>query len=138
MTVAEFRKLPEDRCGDPSEAQTPPDPVQIARSFEGYGAGGCVRGIRSRVYNFRGAADLVIEVLSPSNTATEIYDKERLSLENGAHEFWVVDPERHQVKVSTPEGRTVTYRSGETISLPLFGNAGLEVNRLCQKPTSRY
>lgn len=36
----------------------------------------------------RGAPDLIIEVLSPSNTATEICDKEKLCLENGAREFW--------------------------------------------------
>ena len=41
----------------------------------------------------RGAPDLVIEVLSPSNTAAEIYEKEKLCLENGSREFWVVDPE---------------------------------------------
>src|SRR5438046_149639 len=36
----------------------------------------------------QGAPDLVIEVLSPSNTASEIYDKEQLCLNNGAKEFW--------------------------------------------------
>jgi len=71
--------------------------------------------------NIQGAPDLVIEVLSPSNTAAEIYDKERTSLTNGAREFWVVDPGRRQVKVSTPDGRTVTWQSGQAIPLPLFG-----------------
>ena len=75
-----------------------------------------------------GAPDLVIEVLSPSNTVTEIYDKEKLCLENGAQEFWVVDPDRRQVKISTPDGRTVTYPSGQAIPLPLFGDATLQVN----------
>ena len=68
-----------------------------------------------------GAPDLVIEILSPSNTATEIYDKEKLCLENGALEFWVVDPDRRQVKVSTPDGLTHTWRSGQEIPLPAFG-----------------
>jgi hypothetical protein len=36
-----------------------------------------------------GAPDLVVEILDPSNSATEIYDKEKLCLENGAKEFWV-------------------------------------------------
>lgn len=71
--------------------------------------------------NIRGAPDLVIEVLSPSNTATEIYDKEKLCIENGAREFWVVDPVRRQVKVSTPDGHTQTWRSDQEIPLPLFG-----------------
>jgi Uma2 family endonuclease len=79
--------------------------------------------------NIRGAPDLVIEVLSPSNTAAEIYDKEKLCLENGAREFWVVDPDLRQVKVSTPDGRTVTYRSGQEIPLP-FASAKIAVDAI--------
>ncbi|MBV9267727.1 MAG: Uma2 family endonuclease [Acidobacteriaceae bacterium] len=67
--------------------------------------------------NVRGAPDLVIEVLSPSNTVDEMIERERICLENGAREFWVVDQKRRQVKVSTPDGRTITYRSGQEISL---------------------
>src|SRR5450432_392826 len=69
-----------------------------------------------------GAPDLVIEVLSPSNTVPEINDKETLCLDNGAQEFWVVDPDRRLVKVSTPDGHTQTWRSGQEIPLPLFGS----------------
>jgi Uma2 family endonuclease len=63
---------------------------------------------------------MVIEVLSPSNTVAEIYHKEKLCLENGAKQFWVVDPDRRQVKVSTPDGHTVTYGTGQEIPLELF------------------
>lgn len=80
--------------------------------------------------NIRGAPDLVIEVLSPSNTAAELYDKEKLCLENGAKEFWVVDADRRQVKVTTPDGRTVTYQSGQEIPLALFGDAKLAVDAI--------
>jgi len=68
--------------------------------------------------NIRGAPDLVIEVLSPSNTAVEIFEKERIGLSNGAQEFWVVDPDRRQVKVPTTDGRTVTYPADAEISFP--------------------
>ena len=78
--------------------------------------------------NVQGAPELVIEVLSPSNTASEIYDKETLCLENGALEFWVVDPDRRQVRVSTLDRRTVTYRAGEEIPMPMFGDARLSVD----------
>lgn len=78
----------------------------------------------------QGAPDLVIEVLSPSNTATEIYDKEKLCLSNGAEEFWVVDPERRQVKVSTPDGHTITWQSGQEIPLPLFGGDRIAVDAI--------
>ena len=64
---------------------------------------------------------MVIEVLSPSNTVAEIYDREQICLVNGAREFWVVDADRRQVKVTTPDGRTVTWQMGQEIPLPLFG-----------------
>lgn len=80
--------------------------------------------------NLHGVPELVIEVLSP-NTAAEIIDKKTVCLENGAREFWVVDIEHRQVEVSTPDGRTMTYRSGQHI--PLFfavANAQLAVDAI--------
>jgi Uma2 family endonuclease len=71
--------------------------------------------------HFQGVPDIVIEVLSPSNTAAEMLDKEQVCLENGGHEFWVVDIDRRQVKVSTPDGRTVAYKSGHEIPLLIGG-----------------
>jgi Uma2 family endonuclease len=65
-----------------------------------------------------GAPDLVIEVLSPSNIVAEMFDKRTLCLENGAREFWAVDIDRRRVEVSTPDGLTKTYKSGQQI--PLF------------------
>jgi Uma2 family endonuclease len=73
--------------------------------------------------NVHGAPDLVIEILSPSNTVVEMNERERICLENGALEFWVVDPTRRQVKVSTPDGHTRTWRSGQEIPLPMLGEA---------------
>jgi Uma2 family endonuclease len=67
-----------------------------------------------------GAPELVIEVLSPSNTAAEMLDKRNLCLANGSREFWVVDTKYRLVDVSTPDGLTVTYKSGQEIPL-LFG-----------------
>ena len=64
----------------------------------------------------------MIEVLSPSNTAAEMLDKRQLCLENGAKEFWVVDPKSKQVKVSTAVGRTMTLQDRQQIPL-LFGGA---------------
>jgi len=71
---------------------------------------------------FEGAPEIVIEVLSPSNTAAEMMDKEQLCLENGAKEFWAVDPTRRQVRISTADGRTMTYKAGRQIPV-LFGGA---------------
>ena len=77
---------------------------------------------------FEGAPEVVIEVLSQSNSADEMLDKEQLCLENGAKEFWVVDPKRKQVKVSTAEGRVATYKSGQHI--PLFFGGSIAVDEI--------
>lgn len=77
---------------------------------------------------FRGAPELVVEVLSPSNTVAEMIDKEKLCLENGGREFWVVDIDHRLVRVSTPDGHTVTYKDGQEIPL-LFGGK-LAVNAI--------
>jgi Uma2 family endonuclease len=75
-----------------------------------------------------GAPDLVIEVLSPSNTAAEMLDKRNLCLENGSHEFWVVDVDHRQVEVSTPDGHTITYKRGQEI--PLFFGGRIAVDAI--------
>lgn len=69
----------------------------------------------------QGAPELVIEILSPSNTASEMLDREQICLENGSVEFWVVDPMRCQVRVSTRDGRSEIYKAGQTIPL-MFGD----------------
>lgn len=78
----------------------------------------------------QGAPEIVVEVLSPSNTATEMIEKESLCLGNGGREFWVVYPDRRLVRVSTPDGHALTYRSGQEIPLPLFGGAAIAVDAI--------
>jgi Uma2 family endonuclease len=80
--------------------------------------------------NLHGAPDLVVEVLSPSNTVAEINDKEKLCLENGSKEFWVVDANLRRVKVSTPDGITTTFRSGQEIPLRIFGGVTLRADEI--------
>ncbi|HET8546431.1 MAG TPA: Uma2 family endonuclease [Bryobacteraceae bacterium] len=72
---------------------------------------------------FSGAPDIVIEVLSPSNTVDEIADKEALCLATGAREFWLVNPKLRTVRVSTPDKHSITYESGESVPLPLLPGA---------------
>jgi Uma2 family endonuclease len=45
-----------------------------------------------------GAPEFVVEVLSPSNTASEMLDRERTCLLGGCSEFWTVDPQRRLVR----------------------------------------
>jgi Uma2 family endonuclease len=75
-----------------------------------------------------GAPELVIEILSPSNTAAEIQDKKEICLENGTVEFWVVDPKRHQVKVTSREGRAAVYKAGQQI--PVFFGGSIAVDSI--------
>ena len=76
---------------------------------------------------FKGSPELVIEILSPSNTVAEMFQKEQVCLATGAREFWVVDGDRLQVKVSTPDGHTITYKAGQQIPLFFAEGAALDV-----------
>jgi Uma2 family endonuclease len=79
---------------------------------------------------FFGAPDLIIEVLSPSTTAIEINEKIALCLESGCREFWVVDRRLRQITVSTPDGITRAYQSGDSIPLALAENQPLLVDSI--------
>ena len=72
-----------------------------------------------------GAPEIVIEVLSPSNTIKKMRDRRKICLENGGREFWVVDPKRREVEVSTTDGHSIIYKSGQ--SIPLFFAAGSSI-----------
>src|SRR5258708_38803116 len=74
------------------------------------------------------APELVAEVLSPSNTAAEMLDKRNVCLENGSREFWIVDTDHRLIEVSTPDGHTITYKSGQEI--PLFFDGRLAVDAI--------
>jgi Uma2 family endonuclease len=65
----------------------------------------------------RGAPDLVVEVLSPSNTMDEIDEKMSVCMDNGCISFWVVDPKRKVVSV-TEGDVTKRYRTSAAIPLP--------------------
>ncbi len=80
--------------------------------------------------NIQGAPDIVIEVLSPSNSSDEMKERERICLENGTREFWVVDAKRREVKISTPDNSSIIWRSGQQIPLPLLGGHFLPVDSI--------
>lgn len=66
--------------------------------------------------NLAGAPDIVVEVLSPSNTASEILGKKLMCMDHGCVEFWVVDPRKQVIEISRP-GKTSTYRSGDLLKI---------------------
>jgi len=85
--------------------------------------------------NIRGAPELVVEVLSPSNTLAEIEEKVRVCLDNGSREFWVVDAGRGQVKVTTVDGRSVILQSADEIPVPFADRAKLKVADILHQAT---
>ncbi|MCC6539890.1 MAG: Uma2 family endonuclease [Bryobacterales bacterium] len=70
---------------------------------------------------YQGVPAIVIEVLSPSNTASEMLDREQMCLGNGGQEFWLVDAERQTVKVTRADGHSHMYRVGGDIASDSLG-----------------
>ena len=71
--------------------------------------------------NLHGSPELVIEVLSPSNTKADMRDKAALYLSTGAEEFWLVDPKRQHVVVMQRQGGTTIYEQGQTMPVTILG-----------------
>jgi Uma2 family endonuclease len=63
-----------------------------------------------------GAPDIVIEVLSPSNRAAEMMEKEKICRGNGAFEFWLVDGDQKLIRISTRIGVFKTSRRVRRLS----------------------
>jgi Uma2 family endonuclease len=71
----------------------------------------------------RGAPDLVVEILSPSNTAIEMERKRRLYQEAGVREYWLVDPggklDINGSQEKIPESKSLTvyrFQDGEILT----------------------
>ena len=81
------------------------------------------------VDEFFGAPDLVVEVLSPSNRAVEMEEKESLCLANGCLSFWVVNPLRESIRVSQ-SSQVSRYELNDSIPLQPFGTGALALGQL--------
>jgi len=57
---------------------------------------------------FRGAPDLSVEILSPSNTVNAMKKKALDYFENGSRLVWIVDPEDRTITVLRPNGTETT------------------------------
>jgi Uma2 family endonuclease len=60
--------------------------------------------------------DLVVEVASWGDRASEIAEKVRIWLEHGVRLVWVVFPPRQSVEISRADGSTDTLMSADTLS----------------------
>jgi Uma2 family endonuclease len=76
----------------------------------------------------RGAPDFAVEILSPSNTVTEMERKFKLYQEAGVREYWILDPEAKMLHTHLFErGRILSrfYGPGETAPVEIL--PGLEI-----------
>ena len=73
--------------------------------------------------SINGAPDLVIEIISPSNTNSECFRKFNYYLKAGVREYWVVDPELKKVQVHI-------YEDGHYISTVYEDNDRIPVTAL--------
>ena len=84
--------------------------------------------------NLHGAPEIVVELVSEQHKAMDLNEKEELCLQNGCLEFWIVDPKRRTVKVTTRLSVTIKYSEGDQIPLPILGNATLSVAEIFETP----
>jgi len=76
----------------------------------------------------RGAPDLIVEILSPSNTAIEMQKKYNLYRYAGVREYWVVDGENKELTVSLFNGNNIISRTyNEKDSAPVSVLEGFSV-----------
>jgi Uma2 family endonuclease len=67
---------------------------------------------------FEGAPDLVIEIISPSNSASDLQEKIAEYLDAGTQLVWVVYPKTRSVAIHQPNGEVRVLGSSETLTAP--------------------
>lgn len=75
-----------------------------------------------------GAPELVIEILSPSNSKSQIREYAALCLANGCEEIWVVDYRNKTVTVTKKDGHSVRYSGGMDVPSNAFGAASIGID----------
>ena len=81
----------------------------------------------------RGAPDLVIEILSPSNTAIEMERKRILYRQAGVREYWLVDPENNTLTVYCFKDGVIfnnTYESADTVPVAILPDLNIELKQV--------
>jgi len=79
--------------------------------------------------SINGAPDLVIEIVSPSNTHSELFLKFQYYMKAGVREYWIIDPGRKNVQVNLYDnGRYITSLYEDNTPIPVTILPGMEVN----------
>lgn len=66
-----------------------------------------------------GAPEIVIEVLSPSNSADEIDDRRATCFAGGCVEFWIVNPRLRTVQIFERAGTSREYKADQAVPFSL-------------------
>ena len=80
-----------------------------------YSAEKIPHGVRVTGY-YEEVPDLVVEVVSPSNSVREVNDKARMWVSYGTRLVWVLHPDTRSVDVHTPNGAVVTLSNDDTLT----------------------
>jgi len=88
--------------------------------------------------NLQGAADLVIEILSPSTRRLDRGVKRALYERMGVNEYWLVDPNADVVEVFSRSGEgfhpPVRHVRGQILTTELLPRLAIEINRIFDTP----
>ncbi len=80
---------------------------------------------------YEGVPDLVVEVVSPSDKASDLDRRVHQYLSAGASALWVFYPETRHVMVFHQNGRRLDLREGQDLTLPdLLPELRIEVSRI--------
>lgn len=74
-------------------------------------------GYRAEKY-FEGGPDLVVEVMSPNDTASDVHLRLRQFFAAGTQAAWVVFPEEKTLEIWTANGTVQTLGEGDTLTAP--------------------
>ena len=80
----------------------------------------------------RGAPDLVVEILSPSNTAIEMEQKLKLYHEAGVREYWVIDPENNGLNVYLFQKDVIvkTYKNTDIVAVSILPELNISLEQV--------
>jgi Uma2 family endonuclease len=62
------------------------------------------------------ASDLMIEIVSPSDSASDLVDKVEFYIQNGVKSVWVVDPRKQRVDIYKPGRPARRVDAGDVLS----------------------
>jgi len=108
--------------GDDSDDTVVQPDITVVCSEQKRGPEGC-----------RGAPDLVIEILSPSNTAIEMERKLKLYQDAGVREYWIVDPENKGLTVyrfQEPAILFFTYKKDANVQVGIFPELNISLEQV--------